>query len=317
MALVDPIGPGPLPLYEPAYPGQAGQARQAAGVSASTLIDRAAYFREAFQRDAAFEVLHFLPLYFVQAGRTEVFSALTLLAGTEEGIPRTTSPRTAFGVAAVGSVLTSSSQRRVLGEFVQALEDEWGRFFAAWWRENGGQQDRIAASIQEAWSREFSPALKPFLENVGMTGGLVAMVPAIGTEGRIFAGSPDDPGDNVLVIAAPGGPGSGSEAIFSMLRELSFPLARRAIDRAGLSTGIRSQDESLTAQAAVRAGALVLEDLRPQALTQYQQFFLFRAGQSAPTEVAIRAAFEAAYPLDGDLERALKGEVLSTMTDGG
>jgi hypothetical protein len=317
MALVDPIGPGPLPLYEPGYPGQVGQARLASGVSSTTLSDRAGYFREALQQDPAFEVFHFVPLYFVQAGRTEVFSALSLLAETEEGIPRSPSARTAFGVAAVGSILTTSSQRRVLGEFVQALEDEWDSFFGGWLRERAGELDQTLGSIQRAWSQDFANALKPFLEGVGMTGGLVAVVPAIGTEGRIFAGTPDDPGDNVLVVSAPSGPDRGSEAVFSILRELSFPLARRAIDRAGSSTGTRSQDENVAARAAVRTGALVLEDLLHEALTHYQQYFLFRAGQSAPAGAALRAAFEAAYPLSGDLERALEEEVISTMTDGG
>jgi hypothetical protein len=315
--MVDPVGPGPLPLYDPGYPTEVRKAKGAAGVSSTNLSDRVGYFRSAFQQDGAFEVLHFLPLYFPQAGRTEVFSALTILAGTEEGIPRAPSPRTAFGLAAVGSVLTTPGQRRVLGEFVQALEEEWTAFVGSWLGGEADARNLTLRSVQASWNQDFGPALKPFLQDMGMGGGLVAVSPAIGVEGRIFAGSPENQGDNVLVISAPDGPEHGAEAIYSMLRELSFPIARRAMDRVGGATGVRSQDEGRAGRAAVRAGALVLEAYRPQALDGYQQFFLSQAGRTAPEGGAVRSAFEGAYPLDPALESALKEEILSTRRDGG
>jgi hypothetical protein len=152
---------------------------------------------------------------------------------------------------------------------------------------------------------------------MGMGGGLVVVSPAIGIEGRIFAGSPDNQGDNVLVISAPAGPENATEAIYSMLRELSFPVARRAMDRVGGATGVRNQDEGRAGRAAVRAGALVLEAYRPQALDEYQQFFLSQARRTVPPSRALRSAFEGAYPLDPALESALREELLSTRRDGG
>jgi hypothetical protein len=67
----------------------------------------------------------------------------------------------------------------------------------------------------------------------------------------------------------------------------------------------------------VRAGALVLEAYRPQALDGYQQFFLSQAGQTAPPGAASQAAFAEAYSLDSALENALREELLSTKKDGG
>ena len=78
---------------------------------------------------------------------------------------------------------------------------------------------QVQASLQEIWAEEYSPALAPFLAGMGMSGGLVALVPAIGVEGRIFGGSPENPTDNVLVVSAPTDPGTRSEAVYSMLRE--------------------------------------------------------------------------------------------------
>ncbi len=176
MALVDPIGPGPNPLYDPGYPNEVRRAKESLGVYPTGLDGRLGYFRDAFRRDPAFEVLHFLPLYFARAGRAELFTALKLLAGTEEGIPRAPSARTSFGVAAVGSVLTTRNQRTVLGEFVKALEDEWANFFEAYWQGGAVQRGQLETSVQDGWRKAYFPAIAPLLKGLGMSGGIVALV---------------------------------------------------------------------------------------------------------------------------------------------
>jgi len=163
MALVDPMGPGPNPLYDPGYPSLVRRAKGGVGGPPTGLDTRLRYFREAFRRDPAFEVLHFLPLYFPQAGRPEVFAALKILAGMEEGLPRASSPRTSFGVAAVGSVLTNQDQRIVLGEFVTAMEDEWSGFFQAYWQGGAEQRGQVQAFLRGVWGRDYASALAPFL----------------------------------------------------------------------------------------------------------------------------------------------------------
>ena len=317
MALVDPVGPGPNPLYDPAYPNEVRKAKEGAGVGQTALDARLGYFRAAFRGDPAFEVLHFLPLYFAEAGRSEVFAALKLLAATGEGLPRAQSRNTGFGIAAVGSVLTTQSQRSVLGEFALALEEEWDAFFEAHWREGASRREQIQASLQDTWQKNYSPALGSFLAGAEMSGGLAALVPALGPEGRIFGGSPENPTDNVMALSAPTDPGNASEAVYSMLRELSFPLVRRAIESTGGATGNRNEDESLAARAAIRCGALVLEMFRPDDLNAYQQFFLSQAGRSTPAVEAIQSAFQEVYPLDANLEEALREEILSTVRNGG
>ena len=317
MALVDPIGPGPNPLYDPGYPNVVRRAKGGAGGSPTALDVRLGYFREAFRRDPAFEVLHFLPLYFPQAARSEIFMALTLLAGTEEGIPRATSARTSFGTAAVGSVLTTREQRSLLGEFVTALEDEWTGFFQAYWQGGAGQRGQLQTVLRDVWGSDYAASLTPFLDGMRMSGGLVAVVPAIGSEGRIFGGSPQDPMDNVLVVSAPAGPEDGVEVVFSMLRELSFPLVRQVMDEVRVKEGNRDEEESLAVRSAIRSGALILEMLSPDDLGAYQRFFLTQSGRSAPEEEAIEATFREAFSLGTGLEEALRERIFITVNNGG
>ncbi len=269
------------------------------------------------RRDPAFEVMHFVPLYFPQAGRTEVLTALTLLSKTETGIPRAPSAHTAFGLTAVGSVLSRPDQRAVLGQFVQALESEWQTFFEDWWRSGEARRLEWEADLQRIWQVEYAPPLASFLRKVNMEGGVVAVVPAIGPEGRIFAGAPRNSADNVLVLSHPPGPGRAREVMFAMLREVSFPLVRQVMARASVGSADQDEEESLAARAAVRSGALVLQRYRPDDVEGYQTLFLSQLGISAPPGQALKAAFEEAYRLDPALADALRAEILGPTIPGG
>lgn len=317
MATVDPVGPGPNPLYAPTYPPAARGRKEAAGLGQTPLDQRAAYFRNAFRSDPAMEVLHFLPLYFAQAGRVEFFQALEMLADTRDGVPRAPSPRTQFGLSAVGSVLPSSSQRALLGEFVSVLREEWEAFLAEDRRAHMEGWEALRGSAQGLWDGVFGPALSPFLRALHLTGGAVFLTPAIGAEGRIFSGVPRDPSDNVLAVSTPNVTDGARGAVFSMIREFSFPLAREALEPGDESAQDRAETEGLAARAAIRAGALALERLLPEELPAYQQYFLSRAGRPPASADVLGAAFREAYPLDEGQISALREVVDTTITNGG
>jgi hypothetical protein len=114
-----------------------------------------------------------------------------------------------------------------------------------------------------------------------------------------------------MVVAAPVRPDQGREVVFSMLREVSFPLVREVIDRSGQTTANRGQAEALAARAAIRTGALVLERYQPGELVDYQHFFLSQAGRSAPEGAATEGLFQEVYPLDAALEEALREEIFT------
>jgi hypothetical protein len=261
--------------------------------------------------------MHFVPLYFPQAERTEALSALEVLAGALGGLPPSPTPRTAFGVGAVGSVLTTPAQRKVLGEFVRALREEWEEYYGVWWRTTLAEREALHASAQRAWEATFGPSLEPSLRAMELSGGVVALVPSLGLEGRVFGGSPRNPGDNVLMVSLPTGHGGSQEVAFTMLREISFPLVRQVMSQAEGAKGDRNEEERVAGRAAIRSGALMLERYRPDDVLAYQQFFLSRAGISVPSGQSAAAAFEEAFPLNPLLVEALGEEMLTRKTLGG
>lgn len=319
MALVDAFGPGPNPLYDPAYPGEIRRRKVEAGLGSTSLDRRAGYFRGAFRRDPAFEVFHFLPLYFTQAGRGEVFSALEVLAGAEEGIPRGVTTRSAFGVAATGASLPTPAQRRVLGEFVQVLQEEWVEFYQSHWQRATEQRRAAQQTLQALWVEEFQPALVSPLQTMGFSGGTVILAQPIGAEGRIFSGSPRSTSDNVLVVSTPTELREAPFAAYAMLRELSFPFVRRVMAKVSRRTVDPNEEEKVAADAAVQVGALLLEQYLPDRLPDYRRFFLSRAVSSSPagpTGSATDTAFQDAFPLAATLKVALMEELFSTNQDG-
>lgn len=308
MASVDPFGAGPQPLYDPSYPARMRAAKEESGVGPTPLDQQAGYFRDAFRADPAFEVFHFLPLYFPDATSVEFFSALEALAVTRDGIPRAASPRTAMGLAAIGAVLPKQTQRVVLGEFVAGLEAE-DLFFRRLQRELAADQETTRRTLQQLWDSEFGPGLQLLLEGLGLSGGTVVLSDALGPEGRVFSGSRRNARDNILVVSGPK-EGEGEETvIFSMLRELTFSMARRVLSSVGADEAPGEVPEELVVRGAVRSGALIMERFFPENLTTYQQFYLTREGHSLSPEGDVGAFFQAAFPLKPSQADALRAEI--------
>jgi hypothetical protein len=304
MALVDPQGPGASPLYDLNYPHRVREAKEAAGVGTTPLDGSVGRFREAFRRDPAFEVFHFLPLYFAGAGRVEMFGALKTLATRSSGIPQSSTPQAAVGLAVVGSVLQTPDQRALLGEFIAALEAEWTTYLSVDFRSRAPASEALGREVQKVWDERFGPALGPFLESVGLAGGSVILTPALGLEGRVYAGTPQSWRDNVVSVQTPSDPQQIETSIYLLLRELAFPVAREAGRQAGVG-GEGIEEEALVAKGAVRVSAMLLEDVLPQEAEEFKKFYLEKGGYRVPVD-GIGAAFQEAFALDSAYLEALQ-----------
>jgi len=314
MALVDPQGPGPNPLYDPAYPHEARRAKESMGIYPTALDREAGRFRDAFRRDQAMEVLHFLPLYFAGAGRIEIFEALKLLAVQPTGIPRSPGPQTALGLATIGSVLQRPEQRALLGEFVALLEAEWDTYLGAEFRRDATSRDDLLRVTQSLWDQRFQPALGSFLSGTGLPGGTVALSPALGVEGRVFSGTPQSWRDNIVAVKHPGGQGTESTAIYLLIRELSFSFSRQASEKAGVETD-PFDEEALVAKGAIRGGALLLEQSLPEEAEGFKKFFVEQGGFSVEAG-KVDQAFQDAYPLSPAFLDALSEIIEATNNSG-
>jgi hypothetical protein len=182
LALVGADGYGPLPLYATAYRSDVRTVKHRRG-SVTRLDDAAAELRAELRADSAYEVLHFVPAYFVGEDPVAVLAALrrALTAGVAAQRGSGTLDSRA---AAVAGALPSARERRSLLALLDLLDDEWRAFV----RDDraGRAPDAIAvARLQGEWDRTFAPPLAGWLDVVGGgRGGVIVVVPAVGAEGR-------------------------------------------------------------------------------------------------------------------------------------
>ena len=284
-----------LPLYDGDYARRLRDAKRAAGIA--TVLDReAADFRTAFVQDSAFEVLHFVPIYFVGTDRTGMIAALRTVAAGRD--PTTVSdPRARFGAAVVSAVLSTREQRRVLGRFVDAVEDEWQLFYGRWWSDAAGEIARRADSVQGIWDREIGPPLRAFLAGRALDSGLILVSPALGPEGRVFAGRPENRADNVIAVRLPSERAGAASAAVAVAREACYPVASETVVAWG--GGDRLAAEQASSRLAVRCGAVLLGRTSAERQADYRRTY---AGTGTPEE---------AFPVPADLLAALRRRIPS------
>jgi hypothetical protein len=296
LAVVGVRGFGPLPLYDPDYAGRIHRAKDSFGVSPTALDRQAERFRAAFEADSSFEVLHFVPLYFAAADRAAMLEALRAVARQSSGIPALADPRTRFGAAAVAAVLRRPDERRTLGAFVEALDGEWREFYGAYWATRLEERARRVAQLQADWDARFASPLGGYLRLQRLDRGIIFVSPALGADGRIFAGDPADRTDNLVAVRLPESRDAPDVPLYAAVRELCYPAVRRAVaSRPGPESRIAAERGS--SDAAVRCGAQLLRVRAPELLPGYRRAF-------APD--TLTATFEAAYPLDAALDSALR-----------
>jgi hypothetical protein len=300
LALARFTGFGAQPLYDPAYPSSTRRLRERAGTAPTALERQADDFREAFVADSSFEVLHFLPLYLLAVEPDEMLAALDRVARDGAQGVSALSPRARFGGATAAQVLATPAARAVLGRFVLALKEEWPVYRT----ERSATAEARAAQLAAAtrtWEQQVAPAAQSFLRAERLDAGVVLAVPALGAEGRLFAGDPGDRRDNVVAVALD--PAVDGEAVaWLALKELAFPAARRALEAAGQLPADRVAAEQLTGRAAVHLGAMIVERTAPPAAGRYRSALARSAGCATSLDSCLPISPSARAALQASLE---------------
>lgn len=311
LAVVGFYGFGPLPLYDPDY-AAATRGEPGPGTPAPTSLERdRRELLKRFQGDDAFEVLHFLPLYFHGAGRGPSMAALEAFSTGSRTTPETSAP-TRFGGSVVAEFLEGVGERKVLGTFVQDLKEEWGAVVAPRRTRDRDEWARRLTDVRTAWEKEWAPTLAGFLEAEGFTSGTVVAVPGLGPEGRFLERDPAGAPGPLVVLGVPEKDGGAAAALSSLVRELCYPVVRRAF--ASFEARLKDRVDASRASdlTATRCGELLLERRAPAQVPAYRARFGLppqgngRAFLSASGRLPGAAAWEGA--LDDALLRELKLE---------
>jgi len=296
LAVIGFDGVAPLPLYAPAYAAHIKSVKEAQGLDPTTLDRLRSYFRIAFATDSSFEIFHYLPLYFGSPDPEPMLAALSAAARGET--------REELGAQVLSEVLKKKSQREIAGQFVAALEEEWRVFLRAHREAESTKRDAYLVAVEQQWVNQMAPALSGFLNDRRLDRGVVLASPAVGPEGRIFLGEPDDPSDNTVVVGMPLALDDTAAVLFAAVRELCYPIASREVARQGVRANDRITGERTSSRAAVRCGAMLLEVRAPELAPRYRDAYV-RAAKLDPD----RVTFENTFPVDAQLLKEVRREL--------
>ena len=267
-------GGDPLRLYAASHP--AGGQTAAPG---STLSRR-------LERDSAFEVLHFVPLYFSAADPGETLEALRQAA---DGAALARTP-TSGAARLIADALPTRPERDALGAILSTAKATLGRDVVQY------RTQLSLRSLDSAWQSVFLPALRPVLGALGIAGGTIVVSQPVGADGRIVR----HPGGRVSIVVGRIPESRDPLApLLAAVRELAFSLVR--------TMAVPTTNERTNSIVATRAGALLLDVLAPQLANRYRSAF-----RAAAIDGANRP-FEDLFPIDAAQQHALRAAVASVM----
>jgi hypothetical protein len=207
---------------------------------------------------------------------------------SSKGDPRRAGDQAAF-VAMLSQAFSTPSDRLWLARFAQGLQDESERWFHQWWVEQQRLRAPVLAAATAAWVGGLRERMEPFLKDTRQLSGDGVLVLPLAGEGRTVALGPNS------VRAAVGLPtrvDQANEVLFALVHEQVGTFAMQVVQdhttpaekRAGVA-------DRMTATAAVRAGALLLDRVAPAYATGYRQWYLAQAGAPGGR------SFDAHFPL--------------------
>ena len=246
----------------------------------------------------------FIPLYFSSWEETRQSADLFLRADGDERSAG--DGRSQEIIRLFAGYFPTYPDREWLRLFVQALDDERGKFFAGYWERQ--QQQRAAAriSVDSLWRTVYRQRFARFLANSGADRGTIVLSLPLNGEGRTL-----DLGQRNRIVAVnfPNDPDEAREAIYTFAHEIVSSVTALAIDdnlspaqkRAG--AGDRYASASL-----VRGGAMLLERAAPELAEGYARYYL--SGARVPFSGGnARAALAAAFPLPDSIRDAIQRQI--------
>lgn len=293
LALVGYEGYGPLSLYDRSDAAGARAAKRRAGL-ATTLDARGAELAAAFARDSAFEILHFVPVYFL--GRDPRVALTELRQAVESPVA---SPNAPAGL--IAAALATPRERAVLLSFIDAAEEEWASHYRDAWTDRSEADRRAVQELQATWADRFAQPLAGYLGATTLMHGVIIVSPAVGSDGRFVR----DAAGMAIVVVSSTRTDLTDAPLLAAVRELTYPL----LDR--LRTPLTAPTTRVAAArardaAAVRAGALLLDATEQRLAAEYRHHFL---------QLTTGRSFDSAYPIDRDAEAELRALIAATLTN--
>jgi hypothetical protein len=275
-----------MPLYNAQYVDRLLAVKESMGLR--TKLDRDVLdLLGEFQGDNVFQVLHFLPLYFPVATPERMLRALAAVADRDISDTSIVGPDTRAGVRYAAANFRTGDQREVLKRFVEALQEEWEKFYRQYWEDNIHDAG-LEREMQRRWDATLAPAVDHFLVDQRLKNGRIFVSPPLGPEGRMLRGNAFQGIEHAVAVWSPQ-PVDTTTSLYSAVRELCFSVVN----------GPRE---------AVRCGAMLLQQSAPELVPQYQRVYVNAVGGDT-SAASLAQSFEKSFPVTGQVSEQLEEQL--------
>jgi hypothetical protein len=163
----------------------------------------------------------------------------------------------------------------------------------------------VVSHVDSLWQRTWRPAFQRFLNNTQQQNGELYLALPLDGEGRTVNFGKVQ---NAVGVGMPDALASSETVLYTFAHEVAGTVASAAIVDNTTPAERRSGEASRYEQAAaVRAGALLLEHVMPNAVPGYMRFYLESAGRTAPANP--RDAFMTTFAVPTQIGDAIARQV--------
>lgn len=219
----------------------------------------------------------FLPFYF--SSFQQMQQVIDLFVQTS-GDPRATNDATVRQIFSVlNGTFAAPADRDWLRLFVQCLADENTRFYQSYWSSEQTNRAATRQAVDSVW-RLYRPKIQRFLNNTRQTNGELILSLPLDGEGRTIGYSNQQ---NSVAVGFPDSPAQAIEAVYVLAHEVVNAITTTAInDNITPAEQRNGAGSRYSANASVRAGAVLLQRSAPELTPGYMRFYLGVAGVAPP-----------------------------------
>jgi hypothetical protein len=291
-----------VPYFRLDYRDAASQARRQSGTRSllDTNHDR---LRQRTIDNPQLTSAQFLALYFASWEDLQQGVERFLRDNGEVATARSFEMRRLY--ATLATYFPTSTDRDWLRIFVQSLEDERSRFFAAHWAQQQSLRAPVQSAIESQWNGGTGTAIGRFLTASDQRRGTILLSTALGGEGRTLNVGR---GDNFMAVTFPAPGEDPRDAFYVAAHEAVGTVSNQVVRDNSSAADERSGDSARWASlTAVRGGALILERVAPELADGYRRYYLRLARQPVSGDVAQR--FAATFAIPDNIRVALERQI--------
>ena len=195
-----------------------------------------------------------------------------------EGNPRAAGDQeTAEMIALLAGYFPQPADRDWARLLVQSLRDENTRFYRSYWDQQQRERAPVVATVTRQWQNDWKPRFQRFLNNTQQTGGEIVLALPLNGEGRTLNAGKIQ---NSIAVTFPVRESDAAEAIYVIAHEIVGQITATAVrDNVTPNDARLGLADRYIAVGAVRAGAMLLQQVAPELVDGYARYYLRSAGR--------------------------------------